>query len=233
MSDRTPIISSVKNWLKHTVIGLQLCPFAKSVFDADKISYTVSDTEDTEALMLQLHEEFKRLDDTPEIETTLVIVPQQLFDFESFNQTLDAIDDMLKQYGWAGVFQVASFHPMYQFADTQIDDRENWTNRSPYPIFQILRESSLESDHVRHRLGHPLPRAFAAALPQSLGTPFPLSYLCGSSHRIPQWLQTLSSCLAPHSGAVRWASRLRQTCSRDDRLTVVSCDARAGDPSGA
>ena len=144
MLDRTPIISSVKNWLKHTVIGLQLCPFAKSVFDADKISYTVSDTENAEALMLQLHEEFKRLDDTPEIETTLVIVPQQLFDFESFNQTLDAIDDMLKQYGWSGVFQVASFHPQYQFADTQIDDRENWTNRSPYPIFQILRESSIE-----------------------------------------------------------------------------------------
>jgi hypothetical protein len=57
---------------------------------------------------------------------------------------LDAIDDMLEQYGWSGVFQVASFHPQYQFADTQIDDRENWTNRSPYPIFQILRESSLE-----------------------------------------------------------------------------------------
>ena len=94
--------------------------------------------------MHQLHEEFKRLDDTPEIETTLVIVPQQLFDFESFNQTLDAIDDMLEQYGWSGVFQVASFHPQYQFADTQIDDRENWTNRSPYPIFQILRESSIE-----------------------------------------------------------------------------------------
>ncbi|MFT5597463.1 MAG: hypothetical protein ACI9V8_001906 [Urechidicola sp.] len=144
MPDRASIISSVKNWLKHTVIGLQLCPFAKSVFDADKIRYTVSDTEDTEALMLKLHEEFKWLDETPEIETTLVIVHQQLSDFELFNQTLDIIDDMLEQYGWSGVFQVASFHPQYQFADTQIDDRENWTNRSPYPIFHILRESSLE-----------------------------------------------------------------------------------------
>ncbi len=144
MSDSASIISLVKNWLKHTVIGLQLCPFAKSVFDADKIRYTVSDAEDTEALMLKLHEEFKLLDDRPEIETTLVIVHRQLSDFESFNQTLDTIDDMLEQYGWSGVFQVASFHPQYQFADTQIDDRENWTNRSPYPIFHILRESSLE-----------------------------------------------------------------------------------------
>lgn len=144
MSDSTSIISSVKKWLEHTVIGLQLCPFAKSVLDADKIQYTVSDTEDTEALLLELHEEFKRLDDTPEIETTLVVVHRQLEDFDSFNQVLDIVDDMLVQYGWSGVFQVASFHPQYQFADTHIDDRENWTNRAPYPIFHILRESSLE-----------------------------------------------------------------------------------------
>jgi hypothetical protein len=144
MSDSVSIITSVKNWLEQTVIGLQLCPFAKSVLDADKIRYTVSDTEDSETLMLKLHEEFKHLDDTPEIETTLVIIHQQLSDFESFNQTLDYVDDMLEQYGWSGVFQVASFHPQYQFADTHIDDRENWTNRSPYPIFHILRESSLE-----------------------------------------------------------------------------------------
>ena len=112
--------------------------------DADKIRYTVSNSRDTEALMLELHDELKRLDDVPGLETTLIIINQQLSDFEAFNQTLDYIDDMLDQYGWSGIFQVASFHPYYQFADTKIDDRENWTNRSPYPIFHILRESSLE-----------------------------------------------------------------------------------------
>lgn len=144
MSDNVTIITAVKQWLEKTVIGLQLCPFAKSVFDADKIRYTISNSKDTEALMLELHDEFKLLDDTPEVETTLIIINQQLSDFEAFNQTLDYIDDMLDQYGWSGIFQVASFHPYYQFANTKIDDRENWTNRSPYPIFHILRESSLE-----------------------------------------------------------------------------------------
>jgi hypothetical protein len=144
MSDNVSIITAVKKWLEKTVIGLQLCPFAKSVFDADKIRYTVSGSKDTETLMLELQDEFKLLDNAPEVETTLIIINQQLFDFEMFNQTLDYIDDMLEQYGWSGIFQVASFHPHYQFADTKIDDRENWTNRSPYPIFHILRESSLE-----------------------------------------------------------------------------------------
>ena len=144
MSDNETTITAVKQWLEKTVIGLQLCPFAKSVFDADKIRYTVSNSRDTEALMLELHDELKRLDDVPGLETTLIIINQQLSDFEAFNQTLDYIDDMLDQYGWSGIFQVASFHPYYQFADTKIEDRENWTNRSPYPIFHILRESSLE-----------------------------------------------------------------------------------------
>ena len=76
MSDNETTITAVKQWLEKTVIGLQLCPFAKSVFDADKIRYTVSNSRDTEALMLELHDELKRLDDVPELETTLIIINQ-------------------------------------------------------------------------------------------------------------------------------------------------------------
>ena len=43
-----------------------------------------------------------------------------------------------------GELQVASFHPQYQFADTQPDDIENFTNRSPYPMLHLLREASVE-----------------------------------------------------------------------------------------
>jgi hypothetical protein len=35
-------------------------------------------------------------------------------------------------------------HPHYQFADTQPDDMENYTNRSPYPTLHLLRESSVD-----------------------------------------------------------------------------------------
>ena len=43
-----------------------------------------------------------------------------------------------------GVLQVASFHPDYQFADLEKDDVRNYTNRSPYPMFHIIREDSIE-----------------------------------------------------------------------------------------
>jgi hypothetical protein len=46
--------------------------------------------------------------------------------------------------GMEGVYQIASFHPDYQFEGTDPDDAENYTNRSPYPLLHLLREESLE-----------------------------------------------------------------------------------------
>ena len=144
MLDNHAIIARVKHWLKNIVIGLELCPFAKKPFDSQQIRYAVSDSVDIESLLGELHDELKFLDENPTTETTLVIIHQQLGDFESFNQVLNYVDNLLEQYDWIGIYQFASFHPQYQFADTEINDRENWTNRSPYPILHLLRESSLE-----------------------------------------------------------------------------------------
>ena len=38
---------------------------------------------------------------------------------------------------------MAGFHPHYQFAGTKANDRENLTNRSPYPLLHLLREDSV------------------------------------------------------------------------------------------
>ncbi|KAG1246303.1 hypothetical protein G6F65_020755 [Rhizopus arrhizus] len=43
-----------------------------------------------------------------------------------------------------GELQVATFHPLFQIADTQPDDIENSTNRAPYPILHLLREDSID-----------------------------------------------------------------------------------------
>ena len=54
------------------------------------------------------------------------------------------MDALIEQFDYQGVFQVASFHPNYQFGGTQPDDAENLTNRAPYPILHLIREASLE-----------------------------------------------------------------------------------------
>jgi len=142
--DERKVIAAVARWIEAAVIGLNLCPFAKSVYEQGQIHYVVSQSEQVDHLMFELHQQVLWLQQHPEIETTLLIIPCQLADFSSFNQMLDQAEALLEAYDWVGEFQLASFHPQYQFANTQIDDRENWSNRAPYPILHVLRESSLE-----------------------------------------------------------------------------------------
>ena len=42
-----------------------------------------------------------------------------------------------------GTIQIASFHPQYRFAGTEPNAAENYTNRSPYPMLHLLRETSV------------------------------------------------------------------------------------------
>ena len=88
--------------------------------------------------------------DEPELETTLLIHPAVLSDFLDFNDFLGQADELLRRSGLEGVFQLASFHPHYQFAGTAPEDAENYTNRSPYPVLHLLREASLEAAIERY-----------------------------------------------------------------------------------
>lgn len=150
MSKQKAIISSVDAWLSETVIGLNLCPFAKREYIKKSIRFTVSPATSEQQLLQDLVIELALLNKKPEIETTLLIHPDVLKDFDAYNQFLDFADQMIEAMGMQGEFQVASFHPDYQFAGTETDAAENYTNRSPYPLLHILRESSLEKAVEQH-----------------------------------------------------------------------------------
>jgi len=136
----------VERWLDEVVIGLNLCPFARLPRSNNQVRFVTSDAETSENLLSQLHDELKFLEKTSpkEVETTLVILPSMLADFDDYNQLLDVVDELLMTFQWEGVFQIASFHPNYCFADTEENSVENLTNRSPYPILHIIREASME-----------------------------------------------------------------------------------------
>ncbi|WP_323844723.1 DUF1415 domain-containing protein [Microbulbifer magnicolonia] len=140
------IVESVQQWLRDVVVGLNLCPFARKPLRAGQIRYKVSDTRDDEALMAELLEEMQLLDSTSaeELETTLLIVPHHLQDFADFNQFLELAEWLIERHDYSGIYQLASFHPDYQFAGTRPEDEENLTNRAPYPILHLLREASVE-----------------------------------------------------------------------------------------
>ena len=142
----TPEIADTVRWLERAVIGLNLCPFAKAPHVKGQIHYVLSEAKGLEGLRDELIEQLQALAAMPaeERETVLLFVPQMLQDFLEFNDFLDEADAVLEELDMEGVFQVASFHPQFQFADTEPDDIGNFTNRSPYPTLHLLREDSVD-----------------------------------------------------------------------------------------
>ncbi len=145
-ADAAMIEADVRRWLERAVIGLNLCPFAKSVYVKHQVRIVISDASTERALLEQLGEELALLHDSAEdsIDTTLLVHPQVLTDFLDYNDFLDTADALIEAMDLDGVLQVASFHPDYQFADSAADDAANLTNRAPYPILHLLREASID-----------------------------------------------------------------------------------------
>ena len=144
MDKQTPV-EHTRRWISSMVIGLNLCPFAQRVFQANKIHYVVSEALDEAALLKDLARELTDLASTPvaAVETTLLIHPHVHGNFLDYNDFLGVAEKMLADLGLRGIIQIASFHPDYQFAAAAADAVENYTNRSPYPMLHLLREQSI------------------------------------------------------------------------------------------
>jgi hypothetical protein len=140
------IIATTRLWIEKAVIGLNLCPFAKAVYVKNQIRYVVSAAQNTDQLLTELEAELRALHaaDPAEIDTTILIHPHVLTDFLDYNDFLDVANETVEALELDGEIQIASFHPHYQFAGTDMNDIENYTNRSPFPILHLLRESSID-----------------------------------------------------------------------------------------
>lgn len=126
------------------MIGHVFCPFAKRELVGQRIRYSVCRSRKSRQIIASVLEECRYLDQYPETETTLLIVPDGFNDFYRYLPLVDEANAALEEEGYEGVYQLASFHPDYCFTDADYDDAANFTNRSPYPILHILREQSLE-----------------------------------------------------------------------------------------
>jgi uncharacterized protein len=140
------VIAATRRWLERSVIGLNLCPFAESVYRGGRVRFRVSEQRSASLLLEELRAELTALHaaDPVYCETALLIHPWVLADFIEYNDFLDVCETMIAELGLEGELQVASFHPQYQFAGTEPEDIENYTNRSPYPMLHLLREASID-----------------------------------------------------------------------------------------
>jgi len=140
------IIDQTQCWIRNVIVAFNFCPFAKRELEKNSIYYKVVDDSDLDlpAALEKLMDVCFRLDEDTEIETSLLIFSNSFTNFDSFLELLELANDLLAAQNYEGVYQIASFHPDYCFAETELDDASNFTNRSPYPMLHLLRESSME-----------------------------------------------------------------------------------------
>ncbi len=139
------IRQSVIDWFERVVLGENLCPFAHKPHARQAIQFELTQASNEADCLADLYLQLHNMEHNPGIETVLLIVPNCLGRFEDYLDFLELADRFIAQEGWAGVFQIASFHPDYQFSDAPHDDHANWTNRSPFPLLHLLRERSLSA----------------------------------------------------------------------------------------
>lgn len=143
--DKERVQAEIDLWIQKFIIGLNFCPFAKKEIERQTVRYKISKTEQVNDALTCLLDEIALLEQQSEIQTSLLIFPCGFQIFDQYLELLNRADVLISQGGYSGIYQLASFHPDYCFADVDPSDPANFTNRSPYPILHILRESSIEA----------------------------------------------------------------------------------------
>jgi uncharacterized protein len=136
------IIAQTKKWIIDVVVGCNFCPFALREVKRESIYFEVIEGNKTMALKA-LSAAFAKMSEQDQIETLFLLLPQNFTRFSEYLKLVQGANTLIKKEGYEGVYQLASFHPDYLFAGSGINDAANYTNRSPYPMLQILREESV------------------------------------------------------------------------------------------
>ena len=139
------IIEQTKKWITDVVIGCNFCPFAAKEVKQNTIAYYVEHSADAKVCLESFLQECINLDNDAGTETTLLILPNGFAKFDDYLDLVTLAEKLLKKKGYEGVYQVASFHPLYKFAGSPSNDAANYTNRSVYPMLHLLREASIEA----------------------------------------------------------------------------------------
>ena len=106
-------IALVKHWLETFVIGNDLCPFAGRDFFSDRVRFSYTDASNELQLLGVLADEMTLLQQNLSIETTLLIHPLVLKDFNDYNQFLNQAEQLIEKLELLGIYQIAGFHPNY------------------------------------------------------------------------------------------------------------------------
>ncbi|WP_144209473.1 DUF1415 domain-containing protein [Shewanella donghaensis] len=145
MSDINEVELETANWVSKVIMKYNICPFARREIEKNSIRYFTCEQTKMKLVIKDFLNECRFLDDNPQAETTLFILPRGFEGFYSYLDFVDLANDKLLENDYEGIYQLASFHPDYCFDGESQDSAANYTNRAPYPTVHIIREASMEA----------------------------------------------------------------------------------------
>ena len=136
----------VEHWLDEFIVGHNVCPFARRPLSQGLVKLLVLESKLEEELTQTLLQALQELVVSPraKLETTIIVIPHQLSDFDDFWSYCEWTQDILIESAVEGLVQIVGFHPDFRFAGSEHEDAANYVNRSPYPLIHLLREESVE-----------------------------------------------------------------------------------------
>ena len=144
MSSSQQIIDQTILWINKVVVACNFCPFAARTLQHHHVHYQVESNTDATLCLDAFLKEIARLDKELHIETSFLIFSNAFQQFDDYLNLVSVAEHLLKKNGYTGVYQLASFHPLYRFSSSVKNDAADYTNRSIYPMLHILRESSID-----------------------------------------------------------------------------------------
>ncbi len=137
-----------QTWIQEVVVMHGFCPFAAREVERGSIAYHVCKGKDRKVFLEKLIACCQEMDLKPEIETSFLIFETALSDFEDYLDMTALANALLELQDYEGVYQLASFHPEYRFEEEET--AADFTNRSPYPMWHLLREESVTTAVEMH-----------------------------------------------------------------------------------
>lgn len=144
MSSSLQIIDQTITWIHKVVVGCNFCPFAARTLKQHHVHYQVETSTNINLCLDAFLQEIARLDKEILIETSFLIFSNAFQQFDDYLHMASKAENLLKKNGYDGIYQLASFHPTYRFANTIKNDAADYTNKSIYPMLHLLRESSID-----------------------------------------------------------------------------------------
>jgi len=144
MPSSQQIIDQTIIWIKKVVIGCNFCPFAARTLQQQHVHYQVEASTSINVCLEAFLKEIARLDKELPIETSFLIFSNAFQRFDDYLEVVSMAEHLLNEKGYTGIYQLASFHPLYRFSNSEKNDAADYTNRSIYPMLHLLRESSVD-----------------------------------------------------------------------------------------